>query len=388
MNLYIITLLVSIITITSSDDNDEKDMMMDPKKYIKIYSQCDSNIHTNNGIYYIKPSIDGEVIPVICSNGYTMIDLSLDTNLNSIPSYLSSFDYSRIDPDYIITNLDDTSTFREWLTFADKSTLFRVAKDCQSCQQSSDPLLNDNVVYYTDSQHFCYTTYTGSNACKQNVNEYSCNSCDVGILSSNEVDSNTKYWSQCTALQSSSDTPSLHEPQMRVNHHLIYRPIMSLKRNFCTCYQKPNEEIKEYHVLISDLPSVTYNGDAVPESLQITESNDLYIDDTIKLQDVSPTDEEEEEDCSQKIYLTQNDFKDGTYRIRKCGEYVFTEDIVCDFNPPTDEEQADPDFSPNRIDGDELYWFPTTGQASHNDEYPGLYKYVGSFSLGFFAGLL
>ena len=103
-------------------------------------------------------------------------------------------------------------------------------------------------------------------------------------------------------------------------------------------------------------------------------------------QDPNSAEEGNTVDCHDRvIYLTQNDFKHGTYRIRKCGEYVFTEDIIINFNAPTEEEENDPDFSPNQVD-DNLYWYPTRQQANHETQYPGTYNYVGSFSLGFFTG--
>lgn len=199
------------------------DLLMDPQKYAKIYSHCDPNpnsiIHQNNGLYYVKPSEDGPIIPVICSNGYTMIDVSLDTNLKSIPHYLSSHDYARGTKEYILTQLDDTSTFRQWWLPSDKNTKFRIAKNCASCEQSTDPKLRDNVVYYTDSNLFCYTSYLGQNACSDEMNEFACNVCDIGQFAEVEHvetnDTHSKYWKQCTALQSSADMPSWHEPQMR-----------------------------------------------------------------------------------------------------------------------------------------------------------------------------
>ena len=77
---------------------------------------------------------DGLIIPAICSNGYTMIDGSLDLTLTSLSHYLSSYDYSRTTLNYIITNLDDTSTFREWWLPSNRNTKFRVAKNCKSCE--------------------------------------------------------------------------------------------------------------------------------------------------------------------------------------------------------------------------------------------------------------
>lgn len=88
-----------------------------------------------------------------------MLDPSLDLSLTNFPSYLSSWDYSRLSLNYILTNLDDTATFREWWLPADQYTTFRVASQCQSCQQSMEPTIENNVVYYTDGSNFCYTTY-------------------------------------------------------------------------------------------------------------------------------------------------------------------------------------------------------------------------------------
>ena len=131
---------------------------------VDIYASCDptpnSEIHVNNGLYYIKPLAYGPVIPVICSNGYTMIDPSLDLNMKSFPSLLSSWDYGKLSTNFIMTNFDDTSTFRQWWLPSTKNTNFRVAKLCQSCEQAADQSLADNVVYYSEGSNFCYTWYS------------------------------------------------------------------------------------------------------------------------------------------------------------------------------------------------------------------------------------
>ena len=89
------------------------------------------------------------------------------------------------------------------------------------------------------------------------------------------------------------------------------------------------------------------------------------------------------------VYLYNSDFKDGTYRIKESGTYIIMEDIVFNFNSPSEEEMADIDnFSPNSIDLDELYWCPTKEQAdSVTGTHPGLYSYSGAYTLGFFAGI-
>ena len=70
-----------------------------------------------------------------------MLDPSLDLSLTNFPSYLSSWDYSRLSLNYILTNLDDTATFREWWLPADQYTTFRVASQCQSCHRARNQQL-------------------------------------------------------------------------------------------------------------------------------------------------------------------------------------------------------------------------------------------------------
>eukprot|EP01084_Bolivina_argentea_P273991 466851_1 len=311
-----------------------------------------------------------------------MIDPSLDLNLNHFPWYLSSWDYSRLSLDYIITNLDDTSTFREWWLPSNSDTKFRVAADCTSCETATNDMTSDNnVVYYTDGSNFCYTIYNDGDPCLANINEYACNQCDVGSFVHTEISS---YWSSCTALQVSPDTPSWHEPQMRVNKHLIYRPVMSMTRSACTCYQPSTVTPTKYTVSMHELPPI----DAIKKSGRPS------VIDTVSFVDpliVVATNEDDEDalneiDCANNVhYLTQNDFLYGTYRIRECGEYIFTQDIVCNFNAPSTKDHESSDFSPNSITEDRLYWYPTHEQAE--TEYPGLYSYEGSYSLGFFAGI-
>ncbi len=154
-----------------------------------------------------------------------------------------------------------------------------------------------------------------------------------------------------------------------MNHQLQYRPVMSLNRKACTCYQQQNKDNilpNHYMTHIDQLPTVTCKCDDI-----LKDSID-YIDPIIKLEDIYCVKNDCNTDIENKIYLSQNDFQYGTYRIGECGEYIFTEDIICNFNGPTHEEELDINFSPNNILGDELYWFPT---HSKENSYPGLYDF-------------
>ena len=54
-----------------------------------VYSSCDDT----DGLFYLKPSPDLGALPVICSNGYAMIDGYLDRNLQTLSQFLSSYDF-------------------------------------------------------------------------------------------------------------------------------------------------------------------------------------------------------------------------------------------------------------------------------------------------------
>ena len=347
----------------------------DDTMHTTIHSSC--NDIRVNGLYYIKPLPDLPILPVICSNGYSMLDASLDANLQSYPSHLSSWDYGRTNTDHILSQLDDLSTFREWFIASDKNTKFRVAPRCNECIGGE---FGNNTVYYIDSHTFCFSAAV-MNGCiedSESVNYHieSCNQCDVGTF-----DEESGKWIKCEAVHMSADQSINHDHLQCVAHGLTFHPVLSLNRAACTCYQPRSEQQTAYKVLISELPLVT-------SSKSEMHSNGFYIADTIRFDPLWNT-EETAADLrdSNFFHLYQSDFEDGTFRIKQSGTYIIMEDIVFNFNAPTAEQMANDNFSPNGIGGDELYWFPTRHQAQTDGDYPGLYTYVGAYTLGFFAGI-
>ena len=224
-----------ILGITLSYDSDE---------FVTIYSSC--NDVTQDGMYYIKPLPDGPPLPVICSNGYVMLDGALDIEINTYPYYLSSHDYGRYSKDYSISSLDDLSTYRQWLLFADENTKFNVAKDCLSCQQGQ---YGDNTVYYADSHIFCFSALMTSGCAEDtSSDEYhpeSCNQCDSGM----PRDLISNPWTQCFALQLSADHEIDHDHTSCVQHGLTFHPVISHIHDACTCYQPMEDQVLSYQVL-------------------------------------------------------------------------------------------------------------------------------------------
>ena len=104
-----------------------------PAQHIEVKSSC--NDITEDGLYYIKPTEYGNVIPVICSRGYTMIDLSLDQSMESFSVYLESWNVEtsngRMKPYF-----SDDDRFHELWLLTDQFTKFRIAPKCTSCEMT------------------------------------------------------------------------------------------------------------------------------------------------------------------------------------------------------------------------------------------------------------
>eukprot|EP01083_Nonionella_stella_P067358 178120_1 len=346
-----------------------------------VYSSC--NGITDNGLYYIKPMPNLPVIPVICSNEYVMIDGSLDANLQTLPSYLSSQDYGRNNKYYTISSLDDLSTYRQWLLMADDDTKFNIAPNCMQCEPGQ---FGDNTVYYTDSHIYCFSAAITSGCIDDtqsaNYHPESCNQCDVGTFPNDDP---SQPWTKCVALHLSADHPINHDHISCVAHGLTFHPVISNVRDFCTCYQ-PLEDtgVTSYQIPIPELPLVTArHNDFV--KMGFTIARNIIFDEAFA-NDGSGSEMTDQRDTN-IVYLYNTDFVDGTLRIQESGTYVIMEDIVFNFNAPSAEDMAQETFSPNSIDEDELYWFPTHAQADIDGTYPGLYSYFGPFTLGFFAGI-
>ena len=180
---------------------------------IEISSSC--NDKEVDGLYYIKPTHQGEVIPVICNNGYTMIDASL--NFDSIASYLTSlYRYGNDDKAMYGTDCADNGGWRDWWTPANDLTKFRVARDCIECQTGG--IHGDNTGYYMTNGYFCPVMFdtdgciNPDDSLSENV---MCNICDdvEGLCGSGEgrdgqdITDPASYsaWCDCYTLQLSAD---------------------------------------------------------------------------------------------------------------------------------------------------------------------------------------
>lgn len=104
----------------------------------------------------------------------------------------------------------------------------------------------------------------------------------------------------------------------------------------------------------------------------------------IKQEETLSDDPEIDDGSNNVVYLANDDFLHGTYRITEPGIYILTEDIVLEFNAPSEEERSADTFSPNNYD--EFHWMPRT-DGSQDDHYMGASTWNGPYQLGFFTAV-
>ena len=131
MNMLITKLILFNIWTIFADDNTET---------VSISSSC--NDKDVDGVYYIKPTETGAIIPVICSGGYTMIDASL--NIDDIQTYFTTmYRYGDMFKNIYGTDCSDSGGWRDWFIPANKKTKWRVADECEGCKPGQ--IFQDNT---------------------------------------------------------------------------------------------------------------------------------------------------------------------------------------------------------------------------------------------------
>ena len=334
---------------------------------ITVPSSC--NDQTVDGLYYVKPTAAGPIMPAICSNGYTMVDPSL--NLDAIQQYFTSF--YRYGDEFVTvygTDCGESSGWTDWFIPADSDTQFRVANDCSECLDGEQH--GSNTAYYMTTRYICPTAsdHGGCGALNEDIAVWSnydqlaeqmCNVCDdTGGLCGDVQGTESEYtgaWCDCYALQFPADTQTTTDSsQYCKTEYLTWRPSVVTDRSQCTCYrpQETGDDLTLHTVSTLDLPLVSaeYKEDLLAAG--------WYIDDAIQWEEAEM---EHSDTCGQNvIYLNNEDFISGTYRITECGRYLLTEDITVNFNAPSEPMDYAAGDSPNAYNREDLHWFPTTEQ--------------------------
>ena len=157
-----------------------------------------------------------------------------------------------------------------------------------------------------------------------------------------------------------------------------YLPSLSAVGRYCTCIKPKDPEYDQSvsALFIEDVDIQTVGDQPVGEQNVGEQTDEMSTDDQTMLDDPYLNECDEERN---KYELWASDFEHGTFRIRECGIYKLMENVSLNMNAPSLSE-----YSTN--DPDHLHWVPTEEQMADVDAYPS-YKFIGAFSMGFFAGI-
>ena len=149
--------------------------------------------------------------------------------------------------------------------------------------------------------------------------------------------SDTMYPGVCSHLKTSVDWEVHQDHDECTGNNDNLKPSIGANGQFCSCYKPQGNDLRVFQMNTADYER---------EMMVMQTSN--VSDDTVP--PPPPSD-----DGLNVTYLSNVDFLYGTYRITAPGTYVLTEDIVLNFNAPSDSVRESEGFSPNDIDA--LHWY-------------------------------
>ena len=292
---------ITVHTIVHAEEKLKENKDKNKNEIVEIPDSCSD---VADGLRYIQPFSSGPALPVVCNNGFAVLDASL--SLDSYKNYFSSFTFSRqtgglshrqisvlsefdCDPKVTQTKkaiiglpeLEDFSNWDEWWLPAANNIanneiknsnsndheeyMFKTSLDCINCDSNE----NKSLGLYVTSHHFC-SAASKFNLCSM-VNEYPdfdffCQQCLDEATQRDAKSENVSYdWSGCYAIELDSNRYISSEHLRCVTKETMVRPGIDVNGNKCTCYGKKkndasdNDKIsntKYYSVNVNDLPYV------------------------------------------------------------------------------------------------------------------------------------
>jgi len=338
----------------------------------------------DDGYHLLKLMEDGPIIYAQCSNGFMILNPSLDSTISKYFTTWAGWHHSLYGP-----SKSDNVNWKSWYLPNDENTIYFPTETCDTCYLLDDDDFEINTGYYMNGNLFgCIDFGRGVEACDWDFWTYECRYCPTSDFQDHD-DRVFKYISE--------DSPSAVVGEcgvliLAVNSTLIAKeysdcstgngqgfrkPSIGINGKFCICTQPM--ETKAFEVSTNDIED-KLSTIGVVEISSATTSSAIYrslleqYDSSNQIQKRLILQAQEMEDTSStdEYHLYQTDFESGTYRILKPGTYILEEDITLDFKANYDDPNA------------EGAWFPV---ASENDIYPGAGQERGSYYLGFFAGI-
>eukprot|EP01084_Bolivina_argentea_P286092 490717_1 len=305
MKCFISITLLLLMEFTSSIDDPTIDT-------ISIYTACNT---LPNGLQYILPygdfsSTTHPLLPVTCSNGNTILDPSLSfTTYTYYFSSLYMYDIGIAGPD-----LNDFSTWREWYLpdINDENDnnqnkdiyMYGISDDCES-ECLTNNLKPDIGQYMTGNFYLCAWITKGD--CDMDAKTYECYQCSRNSGRS----SSSIYPGVCSHIPKSVDYIVHNDHFQCTGNNDNLKPSIGLNHKFCVCYNPTNYGL--YKSVIMD--------------------QNIYNEQIIQQDQFDSTDDDQNTDQTDNIiYLSNDDFLYGTYRIISSGIYILTENILLNFN--------------------------------------------------------
>jgi len=329
--------------------------------YAAVYSACNG---LSDGVQYILPygelNEEHPLLPVMCNAGNTILDASL--SFDRYAKYFSSlymYDVGIAGPE-----LDDFVSWRDWFLPMEDSGefVYGVSDDCSS-ECLTDDSVHETAYYMTGNFYLCAWITKGD--CDMDADTYECYQC-----ARNGGRSAATYPGVCSHVATSVDH-SVHDDHFEcTGNNDNLKPSVGLNHQFCVCYNPTNEKLHDAVVMEE---SIYTSEVAILES----EMADIALEEEMAAAPII------DDGSNNIVYLSNDDFLYGTFRITRPGIYILSEDIVLEFNPPP-TDSADADLSPNSYD--ELYWLPKS-DGSQDEEYMGASTWSGPYQLGFFAAI-
>ena len=374
-----------------------------PKKELEeeTISLSNSCVGKEDGEYWLQLSVseDETYYPVRlqCSNEQIIIDLNKDINLRDYFSSFEKWHYAIGGP----AN-SDAVTWEDWFLPHNEhndDASYYISPDCNSCETNhARQVFEDKTAYFmTGNLAKILWGVIGFNECDMDTDTYQCYdclSCVISLTSDEDArdefeaddivcegvafEENATDYSTAGMCGVAVQSTDIQVARDRIDAEFggtlpHYKPSIGTDGRFCVCYTPSVEEQQNYYVSKSKFEEAVKER----ERKKTVEGPVNYMD-TLEQKhlrvdgheiDSSDSDRESEDlRDSNVMYLSKNDFEDGTLRIKKSGTYILTEDVEFDFAKDND------------------YW--PSSDTDNYDEYLGAGRYNRDpYSYGFFAGI-
>jgi len=320
-----------------------------------------SCVDLEDGEQFIK-MLDGDDYPVTkvkCSNGYAMLDYSLDTD---IASYFTSF----LKWHHKIAGASQTDhvNLQEWFVPNDGNTKYIVSDACDVCEESAQQYGTSNGYYMNANLFGCFTYPRGMPDCDFDIDTYECHACystvDFGTIYQTEfgADDATDMGACMTFVREASAEVDRTFDECTYQTETGFKPTIGTEGQFCICVQPSTSQYYSIDSSVLTTKEATLST-AAESAAAVTAEDDRKQ--TLGWE-------------FQTKYLYATDFALGTYRITEPGTYVLMEDIEFDWNA------GDINGDPNAYGS----WWPN----ENDEQYPGWGETRETYFMGFLLVLL